>query len=947
MKMENSNRKNPNRRKHASRYVVCGLTLTAIAIFMTARQLYSPAIVVVSAAQAVGAGDEGQRRLWSDTKTFEMLSGAAQTALEAKFGKRVEGGIKPVVPAPDQKTQSASNPKGAEESVLSALTNPSVNDVTADTTAQKTQSETTIVLGSGSNVIVGFNDSGSFVGGAQKFTSWATSNNSGASWTDKGTLPTNANGDAGDPVLARNTTTGRIYLVTLNFTGAGLRLFRSDDDGATFAAPVNPGPGVGATDELDKSWIAVDNFTGSGAGNVYCIVRNFVAGGNTGGVFLFRSTDNGDTWGPPGGTLIADAGSFNVQGAFVAVGPDHSVYSFWLDQSAGGGTPNILKVRRSIDQGVTFGAAATIATLNTTGVNGGLGSVGGFRTNAFCHAAVNPVNGNLYVVYNDINAPAPTDRGDVYFRQSTDQGATWSAATKVNTDATTNLNWSPTLAVTPDGTKVGVFWYDRRRDPANSKIESWGRIGVISGATVNFGFDFCVSNASFPAVFGLDPVVNGTYMGDYDMAVADNAFFYTTWGDNRLASAPDVRFAKIPVAGPGAEIAFSSSAISGGNGDGVIQPNECNNLTVTISNCGTAAATGITATLTTSTPGVSVQDATQSYPDLSPGGSGANATPFRLSTSSAFVCGTVINLTLTVNYTGGPDILTFSLPSGGQNYVFSSSSGNSIVPGTSDIGNHGDDVTTTIALPFSYNLYDTSFNSANVSSNGNVQFVSNNSAFSNACLPTATMNMMISPHWDDLLTNGVGSGIFTSTTGVAPSRIFNIEWRTTYFNNSAQVANFELRLYEGQQRFDIIYGQVDQGGTSGTVGVQKDTGSAFTQFECNVGGLTSGLQLVFTLPPCTGGSGACSTNCSADTTPPTIACPANITAETRGNKCVPVTFAPTVSDDCPGTITVVCSPASGFCFPIGTRTVSCTATDASNNTASCSFSVTVVKRRGQ
>lgn len=941
-------KESPNRRKTKLRFVAFALALSALATLATARVLHPSASPVVPAAQA--PTEEAQKRLWSDPTTFQMLSGAAQSILEAKFGKRFEGGVKPVLPVtgPQQQPGTSPNVKGSEDSVLSALANAAVNDVTADTTAQRTQSETTIVLGSGNNVIAGFNDSGSFVNGAQKFTGYATSSDSGSSWTDRGTLPTNVNGDAGDPVLARNTGTGRIYLVTLNFTGAGLRLFRSDDNGATFGAPVNPGPGVAANDELDKEWITVDNFAGSGNGNVYCLVRNFAGGSNTGGVFLFNSTDNGDTWGPSGGNLIASAGSFNVQGAFVAVGPDHSVYAFWLDQSAGSGTPNILKVRRSTDQGVTFGAAATIATLNTTGVNGSLGSVGGFRTNAFCHAAVNPVNGNVYVVYNDINAPAPTDNGDVYLRQSTDQGATWAPATKINTDATTNLNWSPTLAVTPDGSKVGVFWYDRRRDPANSKIESWGRIGSISGAAVTFGFDFCVSNASFPAVFGQDPVVNGTYMGDYDMAVADNSFFYTTWGDNRLASAPDVRFAKIPVAGPGPEIAFSSSAISGGNGDGVIQPDECNNLTISISNCGSAAATGISATLATSTPGVTVLDATQPYADLSPGASGSNSIPFRLSTSPGFVCGTTINLTLTVNYTGGPDIIAFSLPTGSQNYVFTSSNGNSIVPGVTDIGNHGDDVVTNIALPFPYDFYGTTFNSANVSSNGTLQFVSASTAFSNACLPTSTMNMLISAHWDDLRTDLVaGNGIFTSTSGVAPNRIFNIEWRTIYFSNNAQIANFEVRIYEGQRRFDLIYGQVDQGGSGATVGVQKDTGSAFTQFLCNSSGLTAGLQLAFTLPSCAAGPGACPTCVSPDTTPPAIICPATINVTTKGNKCVPVTFAPTAFDECPGTVTVGCTPASGFCFPLGTTVVNCTATDASGNVSNCSFNVTVTKRRGQ
>ena len=35
--------------------------------------------------------------------------------------------------------------------------------------------------------------------------------------------------------------------------------------------------------------------------------------------------------------------------------------------------------------------------------------------------------------------------------------------------------------------------------------------------------------------------------------------------------------------------------------------------------------------------------------------------------------------------------------------------------------------------------------------------------------------------------------------------------------------NYELRLYEGQTRFDVIYGSVPQGNTSATAGVQKTT----------------------------------------------------------------------------------------------------------------------------
>ena len=111
--------------------------------------------------------------------------------------------------------------------------------------------------------------------------------------------------------------------------------------------------------------------------------------------------------------------------------------------------------------------------------------------------------------------------------------------------------------------------------------------------------------------------------------------------------------------------------------------------------------------------------------------------------------------------------------------------GGSIVPGTTDIGNHGDDEVTTVALPFPYSLYDQTFNSINLSSNGNAQFTTTDAAFTNQCLPWNTHDYTIFPYWDDLyLVNG-GFGIFTSISGSAPNRIFNIEWRAQYFPGTA------------------------------------------------------------------------------------------------------------------------------------------------------------------
>ncbi|UKN00093.1 HYR domain-containing protein [Paracrocinitomix mangrovi] len=89
--------------------------------------------------------------------------------------------------------------------------------------------------------------------------------------------------------------------------------------------------------------------------------------------------------------------------------------------------------------------------------------------------------------------------------------------------------------------------------------------------------------------------------------------------------------------------------------------------------------------------------------------------------------------------------------------------------------------------------------------------------------------------------------------------------------------------------------------------------------------------------------------CSFDVTvndneAPTISCPADITLSNDGGACGAIVFysQPTFNDNCPGsTLTLTAGQASGTLFPIGTTTVTYQVTDASGNTASCSFNVTI------
>ncbi|HEY9049163.1 MAG TPA: HYR domain-containing protein, partial [Ohtaekwangia sp.] len=72
-------------------------------------------------------------------------------------------------------------------------------------------------------------------------------------------------------------------------------------------------------------------------------------------------------------------------------------------------------------------------------------------------------------------------------------------------------------------------------------------------------------------------------------------------------------------------------------------------------------------------------------------------------------------------------------------------------------------------------------------------------------------------------------------------------------------------------------------------------------------------------------------------------CPNNITASTNATACgANVNWVPPIaSDNCSGTVSISSDHAPGDLFTEGTTTVTYTATDASGNNATCSFTITV------
>jgi hypothetical protein len=106
-----------------------------------------------------------------------------------------------------------------------------------------------------------------------------------------------------------------------------------------------------------------------------------------------------------------------------------------------------------------------------------------------------------------------------------------------------------------------------------------------------------------------------------------------------------------------------------GNGNHIINSNECLNLNVALKNNGCANATGISATLTTTTPDVTVVQGNSNYSDTAIDSVSTNSTPFEIQTSANFPCGTNIDFDMNLTFPNGSKTVSFAVPtcSGGAN----------------------------------------------------------------------------------------------------------------------------------------------------------------------------------------------------------------------------------------------------------------------------------------
>ena len=169
-----------------------------------------------------------------------------------------------------------------------------------------------------------------------------------------------------------------------------------------------------------------------------------------------------------------------------------------------------------------------------------------------------------------------------------------------------------------------------------------------------------------------------------------------------------------------------------------------------------------------------------------------------------------------------------------------------------------------VPIGFNFDFYGNTLTHVYVENNGFVGDVGVGfAAWTNTAFQSGLSDMIISPYWDDLLTNlNEDDKIYYKTIGTAPSRMFVVEWHVNnrFVNYETDASNypyeditFEAILYEGSNDIKFQYKDVDFGnvhydnGASATVGIQgsSTTPDYFLKYSYNTPSLSDGMAILF------------------------------------------------------------------------------------------------------
>ncbi len=352
-------------------------------------------------------------------------------------------------------------------------------------------------------------------------------------------LSTNGQDFASDPGVAWDTL-GNVYysyiVVFFNRTfhaivGTEMAVAHSSDHGQSWSATFfNQNVGTGKFN--DKPMITVDTNPSSKHFNTVYVAwdnASFKNGKSSSNdiVLVSSSTDHGATFSAPVEASPENGGQAAVIGADPFVAPDGSLFVAWTDAI----NPAI-RVSESVDGGQSFGPAHLIA--NTLATFETLPPAQALRGALIYPSCAADAGGRLYCSWTDATASGAVG----LFVSHSDDGANWSAAVRLDDATVLNDQFNQWLAVDPTTQNVVLSWYDTRNDPTRASTDVFFSESKDRGAT--FSANARVTTA--PTNETCCGAELGNQYGDYEGIAALGGSAHPIWVDRRasIAAVPDL-----------------------------------------------------------------------------------------------------------------------------------------------------------------------------------------------------------------------------------------------------------------------------------------------------------------------------------------------------------------------------------------------------------------------
>ena len=135
-------------------------------------------------------------------------------------------------------------------------------------------------------------------------------------------------------------------------------------------------------------------------------------------------------------------------------------------------------------------------------------------------------NGRLYMVYTE-ESPDESNDFNIMVRTSNDDGATWSAATRVNDDVTTRSQFFSKIAIDQTTGEVGIVWYDARNSGNNTRVQLFASSSSDGGATWGANVQVATGQTN-----GTVAATGGQQLGDYLGLTFNGGVMHASWADN-------------------------------------------------------------------------------------------------------------------------------------------------------------------------------------------------------------------------------------------------------------------------------------------------------------------------------------------------------------------------------------------------------------------------------